>query len=77
MLVLDIVLQPVSPAGHPMVGSTAGLGENPQVKLGLWGRAGSNGRPLACKTAAPERHAHLHLRSSAASVTPTVIRCLN
>jgi hypothetical protein len=51
--------------------------ENPQVSGGLWGRRVSNLRPLACKTADPERHAQLQKRRSAASVIPTVIRCLN
>jgi hypothetical protein len=43
----------------------------------MWGRAGSNGRPLACKTADPERHAHPHFRRSRPSEIATVIRCLN
>ena len=43
----------------------------------MWGRQVSNLRPLACKTDHPERHAHLRLRRSAASVTHTVGRCLN
>jgi hypothetical protein len=52
--------------------------ERPQIiSRGMWGRAGSNGRPLACKTFAPERHARLRIRSSGVGVIPTVVRCLN
>ena len=49
---------------------------NMLVRWGKWGQQVSNLRPLACKTADPQRHAHQGRRRSCVSGIRTVICCL-